>query len=134
MQPGLAVNALADRGDGGQCNMPRIPTGRYPAYSTTLKATLDANGEADLEFEAERDMLFIGMSVRGAGFIDLVYCNTKYLVHSSVNAWGTCCERKPVFLVGVRENKKLAIHLSGGTPAATARVTFHGFQGSGCCG
>jgi hypothetical protein len=134
MQPSVLGNALADRGDGGQCNMPRIPTGRYPFFSRTLKVVLDANGYADVDLEAERDLLIIGLSVRGAAFIDATYCNTKYLDHSATIAWGPCCERKPVFLVGVRENKELHFHLSGGTPAATARITVYGFQGSGCCG
>lgn len=141
MQPGILQNALQDRGDGGQCNMPRIPTGRYPAFSTTLRGAVLADGTLDLALEAERDYLFIGLSVSSSdpddnagAFVDAEYCNTKYLVHSAMRAWQPCCDRKPVFLVGVRENKDLRFHISGATPAAIVKVTLHGFQGAGCCG
>lgn len=137
---GMVNNALADRGDGGVCNMPRIPTGRYPAYSTTLVITLDASGNGSGTFEAERDMLFIGMSVDvpdaapQSASVSMNYCNTKYLVNSSARTWERCCDRKPIFLVGVRENKKLEFSITGGTPEGTATITLHGFQGNGCCG
>jgi len=139
MRATLADNALMDRGDGGQCNMPRIPTGRYPAFSTTLEGTADANGNVSLSLEAERDYLFIGMSVDSDSgpndlFVDLTYCNTKYLVHSSGRTWVKCCDRKPIFLVGVAENKRLEFQVSGATPSDRVIVTLHGFQGSGCCG
>jgi len=140
MQKGIMNNALADRGDGGQCNMPRIPTGRYPAFSTTIRGVLDANGNVNVNFDAERDMLFIGLSVTMAdaaprsGTVSMTYCNTKYLVNSSRAAWSICCDRKPIFLVGVRENKRLEFTLNGGTPAGAFKITMHGFQGNGCCG
>ena len=141
MQPNIAGNALADRGDGGQCNMPRIPTGRYPFFSQTLRAVVAADGTATLTLEAERDYLFIGLSVSSSdpddnagAFVDAEYCNTKYLVHSAIRQWLPCCERKPVVLIGVRDNKKLVFRISGATAAATIRVTLHGFQGAGCCG
>lgn len=136
----MANVALSDRGDGGACNMPRIPTGRFPAFSTTLRATLDANGEATMILEAERDLLLIGMSATIADAapatagISVTYCNTRYLVNSDRRQWTVCCDRKPVFLVGVRENKKLEIRVTGGTAAGAASVTLHGFQGNGCCG
>lgn len=139
MQNGIANNALMDRGDGGAC-MPRIPTGRYPAFSTTLRATLDANGNADVEFEAERDMLFIGLSIEGPDAtleqmgVNLTYCNTKYLVNVVAKTFRVCCDRKPVFLVGVREDKRLAFELRGGVAADEVGITLHGFQGNGCCG
>jgi hypothetical protein len=137
---GMVDNVLSDRGDGGQCNMPRIPTGRYPAYSTTIAGTFDASGNATFEFEAERDVLFIGMSVTAddgvplGATVSMTYCNTKYLINSSARAWAVCCDRKPIFLVGVRENKKLEFTVNGGTPDGSARITLHGFQGNGCCG
>jgi len=139
-QLGMMDAALADRGDGGQCNMPRIPTGRYPAYSTTLRADVEADGTAHLEFEAERDVLFIGMSVTApaeagtTSTVSMTYCNTKYLVASSSLAWSICCDRKPVFLVGVRENKKLEFDIEGADPDESVKITLHGFQGAGCCG
>lgn len=141
MQNTLMGNALADRGDGGQCNMPRIPTGRYPAYAQSISATFDANGNATIEFEAERDYLFTDLSIEASTAADLgtmrvnaEYCNTKYLVNNSALIWLTCCERKPVFLVGVRENKRLVFTFTGGTAEATVTVSLEGFQGSGCCG
>lgn len=140
MRPSVLENALADRGDGGQCNMPRIPAGRYPPFSTTVTGTFNAAGVATFEFEAERDMLFNGMSMTPStaadaltAFADVTYCNTKYLIHDSIGNWARCCERKPIFLVGVRDNKKLEFSVTGGTPAGTVAVTLHGFQGRGCC-
>lgn len=140
MQNTLMGNALADRGDGGQCNMPRIPTGRYPAFSTTFGGTLDANGAGTVELQAPRDLLLIGLSVDIpdtaplSASVDMAYCNTKYLVKSSARTWAVCCARKPVFLVGVREDKKLEFTVTGGTADAAFSITVHGFQGNGCCG
>lgn len=133
---GIMDAGLADRGDGGACGMPRIPTGRFPAYSTSRVVTFDANGEAVVEFQAERDTLFTTLSTPPGVdyFLDASYCNTKYLVHSSSRVWAQCCERKPVFLVGVRDNKVLRIKLSGGTPDEQTIITLSGFQGNGCCG
>lgn len=138
MANSMLDHALADREQ--TCNMPRIPTGRYPAFSTTLAVVLNAAGEGSIVFEAERDMLFIGMSASVpdaaplSASISMTYCNTKMLVSSSARTWAVCCDRKPPFLVGVRENKKLEFFITGGTPAGTATITLHGFQGSGCCG
>lgn len=121
--------------------MPRIPTGRYPAFSTTLRATTDANGAAAMVFEAERDMLFIGMSVNAGAngaprtaTVSCTYCNTKYIIHCDTDIWKTCCDRKPIFLVGVRENKKLEFLIENADPADDVSITLHGFQGNGCCG
>ena len=139
MEPNIAGVALADRGD--QCSMPRIPTGRYPYFSTTIVLALDAAGNGAVDFEAERDMLFDLMSITTGVAADLAtirvdmeYCNIKYLVNSAGSTWTTCCQRKPIFLVAVRENKKLSFAVRGGTAAATVAITLSGFQGSGCCG
>lgn len=140
MQPTLADNLLADRGDGGgACNMPRIPAGRYPTYSTTIRGTTNAAGEAAFVFEAERDTLFIGLSVTvtdgapDSAFVNMTYCNTVMLDHSSVRTWTRCCDRKPIFLVGVADNKDLEFFIGGATPATAFKLTMHGFQGKGCC-
>lgn len=139
MNGNMLNTALADRGDGGACNMPRIPTGNFPPYSTSIRGTFDASGNASFNFEAERDVLFIGMSVTAAdgapasATLSMTYCNTKYLVQSAVQAWARCCDRKPIFLVGVNDNKKLEFTLNGGTPDGAFVVTLHGFQGKGCC-
>lgn len=134
----MANVALADRPAG--CNLPRIPTGRHPPYSQTLKAVVAADGTAVLELPAERDYLFIGLSVSSSdpddsvtGFVDMSYCNTKYLIHSAIRQWSICCRRKPVFLVGVKDTKKLEFKVSGFTAGATAKITVHGFQGKNCC-
>jgi hypothetical protein len=138
MQPTLMGQALADRPD--TCNLPRIPSGRYPAYSTTRTAVFDANGNATIEVEAERDLLFTTLTVvdptiagDNAVRFDATYCNTTYILHGDPRVWGRCCDRKPVFLVGVRENKSLFFKFSGGTPDSLASVTLSGFQGNGCC-
>lgn len=136
-QLGMANVALVDRG--GNCMLPRIPTGRYPHYSTTLFTTLDAAGNGTIEFKAERDTLFIGMSatvddaVPHSSTISAEYCNTKYLVRQSTRVWARCCDRKPIFLVGVSDNKRMVFTVNGGTPAGNASITLWGFQGNGCC-
>jgi len=121
--------------------MPRIPTGRYPAYAQSLTATFGADGIATIEFEADRDYLFTDMSVEassagslGAMRVNAEYCNTKLLVNNSALIWLTCCQRKPVFLLGVRDTKKLTFRMTGGTPDDTVTISLEGFQGNGCCG
>lgn len=136
----MVNNFLSDRGDGGVCSMVRIPTGTFPFYSTTLRGTLDANGNATVSFKAERDMLFIGLSADAddaapaSATISAEYCNTKILVRSAIEQWKACCERKPIFLQGVADNKTLEFTINGGTPAGDYKITLHGLQGKGCCG
>jgi len=135
---GLLDNALADRGN-ANCNLPRIPTGRYPAYSTTLGGTFDAAGVGRVSFDAERDTLFTELDVDSSSpltalFVNMTYCNTRYMIHSSARAWKKCCPRKPIFLVGVRDNKRLEFVITGGTPDDEFAITLSGFQGNGCCG
>lgn len=136
--PSIADVALKDRGDGANCNANRIPTGAFPVYATTLRGTVDASGNATLEFPAERDTLFTTLSAYasdGSAFsLSATYCNTKYLVNSSSLQWVYCCQRKPIFLVGVRDTKRLKFTISGGTADAEIRVSLSGFQGNGCCG
>jgi hypothetical protein len=129
---------LADRD--GACASPRIPTSRYPLYSTTKSAVYDANGNAVIEFSAERDLLIAELTVEPGTVlpcqivrVSTSYCNTDYLEGSSHRNWAPCCDRKPFFLVGVRENKTIRFNLAGGTVGATALVTIAGFQGNGCC-
>lgn len=138
MTNGIMDRGLADRD--GACNAVRIPTGRYPLYSRSQEATFGADGTAEIEFEAERDLLITELTmVAGvdAGAIvlaDASYCNTKYLENSSVRNWAVCCDSRPFWLVGIRENKSLVFRFTGGTADGTIRVTVAGFQGNGCCG
>lgn len=142
----ITDQALADRES--SCNVPRIPTGRFPVYATTLRSTVAiGDTQASFEFEAERDTLFTTLSVE-VGALDLAepgrmiglsaeYCNTKYMQRSDVRQWAGCCDRKPVFLVGVRENKRLTFTVDLPSPAVAAdeiRISLSGFQGNGCCG
>lgn len=136
---GIMDMGLSDRD--GSCGAPRIPTNRYPLYSTTKSGLLDANGNLDLEFEADRDYLFTELSVEAPDVtgcqvyrVSAKYCNTDYLVRSSHRNWAPCCNRKPFFLIGVRENKTLKFSVAGGTADAEVKITLAGFQGNGCCG
>lgn len=138
------MSALAERGDGGACSTVRIPTGRFPVYSTTRRAVIEiGQRQAEAIFEAERDTLFTGLSVVPAGDLPIKfsaeYCNTRLVDWTISNVFGPCCERKPVFLMGVRDRKvlKFVARLMDGTPAdAEIEVLFtlSGFQGNGCCG
>jgi len=141
--PGVA---LEDRPQGA-CNVERIPTGKFPVYGITLRKTI-LTGETfvEFEFDAQRDTLFTNMSYNGAEAvigavgqqsISAEYCNTKYLRGSSYRNWLPCCLRKPVFLVGVREDKSLTMRVDFENPAeadAEVRISLTGFQGNGCCG
>lgn len=132
----LMGQALADRPD--QCNLPRVPTGRFPNYSVTRCATFDANGNAEIEIEAERDLLFYDLYVDAGSPLTermtVTYCGTTYVLHGDTRVWGLCCSGKPVFFVGVRENKSLFFRFTGGTPDDQTCITLAGFQGNGCCG
>lgn len=134
---GITAVALTER-DGG-CKVP-LPTGRYPLYTTTLLVDLDANGEGTVELQADRDYLFTELTIEGgtrsgpSATVDMIYCNTRYLDASSLRNWRACCDRKPRFLVGVRDTKKLTFIVRGGDSEGKARITLSGFQGAGCCG
>lgn len=130
--------------------MARIPTSRWPLYSTSLTQDIAAgateNGQP-LQFEAERDTTFTDLSIlivdvaTGSpvdGAVSIEYCNTDIVDDQDVSEWTPCCQRKPIFLLGVRENKKLRINVRtyAAVPAlATYQVvaTLSGFQGTGCC-
>jgi len=139
MQNTIMGNALAERE--ATCNLPRIPSGRYPQYNETKQVTLDANGQGEIEFEADRDYLFYDLAIESSVAGDLAtmrlsaeYCNTKILKRSAVAQWLTCCNGKPVFLQGVRDTKKLTFTITGGTEATVVSLSLAGFQGNGCCG
>lgn len=124
----------------------RIPTSKWPFYGTTLKATIaEGDTEATLEFVADRDTTFTDLSVTvtdeddvnlGAN-IDNEYCNVDYIEHAFVEDYGVCCQRKPIYLVGVKENKRLVftVTLLAAAPAGGAfvEISLSGWQGSGCC-
>lgn len=137
--------ALAERG-GGMCDAgSRLPTSRYPAYATGGETNIAiGETEAAFEFPAERDILFTDLSAiaeladgtRVPAVISVTYCNTTYMAASDLRVWAYCCQRKPLFLVGVKENKKLRITVTLRAPNAaivSAKVDLSGFQGSGCC-
>jgi len=124
----------------------RIPTSRWPFFSTTLKATIPAGQTvALLTFEAERDTLLTDLSISAltdadvvlAGDVDCEYCNVDYAEHTDIDEFAYCCSRKPIFLMGVKENKRLRfqVTLAAVAPAGGAFVeaTISGFQGDGCC-
>jgi hypothetical protein len=136
----LREHALKSRPQ-GSCSTMRIPTNEYPEYSTTLVATFDANGVAEFSLDADRDLLltdlFLGEEIASDSVelirINATYCNTKYLINSTWRQWQRCCNSRPDFLVGVRENKSLDFRVTGGTPDETIALTVAGFQGNGCC-
>ena len=145
--------ALTGGGEGGPgCDAgSRLPTNRFPQYSKTLKATLVA-GEttAQLTFEAERDTLLTDLSIEifssvsplgpsVDGKVSVEYCNVTYADGTDIKELKPCCQRKPLFIVGVRENKKLRFDVELYTAVvaettATVIVTVSGVQGQGCCG
>ena len=125
----------------------RIPTSRWPFYSESKSGAILAGATdfAPIEFEAERDLLLTDLSVvveddamnRLPAKVSIEYCNTDYAVETDAAEFGYCCDRKPIFLVGIRENKKLRINiaLEAAAPVggSVALVTVSGFQGDGCC-
>lgn len=127
----------------------RIPTSRWPFYGTTLSEVVAAGGGASaVTFEAERDVLFVDMSVRAfyvdaggdevevATRVSIDYCNTVYAEETNGKQWAYCCSGKGPMLLGVRESKKLKINVTF-TPVAgediTVEVSLNGYQGNGCC-
>ncbi len=125
----------------------RIPTSRWPFYSESKSATILVATTAfpPFEFEAERDTLLTDLSIavednaknRLAAKVSIEYCNTDYAVETDALEFQYCCSRKPIFLVGLRENKKLKINivLEAAAPVggSIALVTISGYQGDGCC-
>jgi hypothetical protein len=123
----------------------RIPTARWPFYSQTLKCQIPI-GELSctVTLEAERDLLLTDLSAFAAenddvalpAFLDIEYCNIAYAENTDIAEFGYCCQRKPIFLVGVRENKKLKVTVTLSAvqdEIVFVEVTFSGFQGDGCC-
>lgn len=143
----VAQQLLKDR----LCDMSdRIPTSRWPFYSTSLEATIasGSTGPAFLTFTAERDTLFTDLCIVCEGNngevtlawpsrVSIEYCNTTYADHCDVGEYKCCCDRKPIFLVGVREDKKLRFQIDLDIVAPLTGVniivTLSGFQGDGCC-
>lgn len=125
----------------------RIPTSRWPFYSESKSAAILVGviPFPEITFEAERDTLLTDLSIIVeddaknplAAHVSIEYCNTDYAVETDVLEFAYCCDRKPVFLVGLRENKKLKINiaLEAAAPVggAITLVTVSGFQGDGCC-
>lgn len=129
--------------------MGRIPTSKYPLFSRTLKQTigvgLTENG-SPLILKAPRDLLLDELSVQifdsnGAavgGAVSIEYCSVKLLDDFDLDDLYPCCQRKPVFLAGVRETKELEINVRAyvAVPALdsyTVVATLSGAQGKGCC-
>lgn len=142
----LLNTALEDRPQGA-CGVERLPTGRFPVYGTTLRKTILAGATfVEFQFDAQVDTLFTHMTYNlpqaaigavGQQSISAEYCNTKYLKGSSYRNWVACCPRKPIFLVGVSEDKSLSFRVDFENPAeadAEVRLSLAGFQGNGCCG
>lgn len=125
----------------------RIPTARWPLFSTAISETIPAGSQSvDVVLEAERDLLLTDMSISvtaitgGAALgatVTIDYCNTLIVDRTDVADWPFCCDRKPFFLMGIRENKRLkaTVVLDAVAPAGGALVTisYTGVQGNGCC-
>ena len=125
----------------------RIPAARWPFFSQTLTGIIPNLGTSvDLTLEAERDLLLTDLSisvvetdtpdVEVPAHVDIEYCNVTYAEHTDVGVFGYCCQRKPIFLVGVRENKKLKFTVTLEAAADeenTVQLTVSGYQGDGCC-
>lgn len=124
----------------------RIPTAAWPFFSQTISGEIVAGATTGtFTFEAERDTLLTDLSITVLddadaalqADLDIEYCNVVYAEHTDTLEFQYCCSRKPIFLVGVRENKKLRfqITLAAVAPAGNAniRITVTGYQGRGCC-
>lgn len=128
-------------GNAGGCTIQPIPSPRYPVYSTTVRAVVPI-GEttATVSFVAERDTLVTGLStgeLDEAVTFNAEYCRTVVARNALVGAFGACCSRKPIFLIGVRENKRLTFEVNFLSPVIAETIvefTLSGFQGGGCCG
>lgn len=124
----------------------RIPTSRWPFYSESIRGEIPELGTTlSLFFEAERDTLLTDLTIMVtndadanlAASVSIEYCNTQYAESTDIAEFAPCCSRKPIFLMGVRENKRLRfdIVLEAAAPVGGANisVTVSGFQGDGCC-
>lgn len=125
----------------------RIPQPAFPFFSETVEIIIPQGATgAQLVLDAQRDLLLSDLSmfaadadddVQVAASIDIEYCDTVLARHVNLNTYDYCCSRKPLFVLGIKENKKLRIDvtLAAAAPAGGARVnaTFSGMQGNGCC-
>ena len=123
---------------GQNCGLPRPPGPAFPAYSETFGGVFDANGNASHDLHAERDLLLYGLSIdsessAGSVRVSATYCGVLVLNHVSMRTFPACCDRKPIFLVGVKEGKDLRFTLSGGDAGDDWAITVYGIQGNGCC-
>jgi hypothetical protein len=125
----------------------RLPASAFPFYSESKQCTI-AIGDLSctVTFDAERDLLLTDMSisvtqtdtpdVEIGATVSITYCGITLADSTNVAEFGYCCSRKPIFLVGVREDKSLKITVTLATANAeetTVEVTLSGFQGNGCC-
>jgi len=126
----------------------RIPTNRWPFFSQTIETTT-ADAQVDpieLTLEADRDLLLTTLSilvidtVTGLALdalVDIEYCDTVWNRNNRVSQWRYCCDRKPVFLAGIKENKKLkftiTLEITPSVNPVHVEVTVSGMQGNGCC-
>lgn len=145
----IALTVYGWQGKGccdGVCDMDRIPTARWPLYSETKDATILATKtDAEVEFLAQRDVLFSTLSVlvqdsTGAvvpATVYLEYCNTDLIDGTDAEAFGYCCGRKPAVLLGLREDKRVKIRVvlddADAEHNTNVEVTLTGYQGDGCC-
>lgn len=125
----------------------RIPTGKFPLYSTTLEGRIpEGETEIELVFEAERDTLatdltvelYSGPGVRAEGAFSVTYCNTELSADTDTRDFRACCQRKPIWLLGVRESKRLKFRVRAYAAPVPGEshlvlITLSGFQGNGCC-
>lgn len=124
----------------------RIPTSKWPFYSQSKLELIAAGASvATVDFQAERDILLTDLSIAAqddAGLdleavVDIEYCDTVYARATDVREFTYCCDRKPIFLLGWKENKhlKFVVTLAAVAPVGGAfvLVTVSGWQGNGCC-
>lgn len=129
--------------------MGRIPTAKWPLWSDTQRQTIavgETTNGSPLVFKAPRDVLVDEMSIQifnaaGAsigGAVSIEYCNKTILDDYDLDDWYPCCQRKPFFLLGIRETKELELNVRAyvAVPALdtyTVEATLSGLQGKGCC-
>jgi len=124
----------------------RLPVPAWPFYATTITQTI-AIGDTSSEFvfEAERDTTFTDLSISVTqtdtpdteipASVSITYCGIAIAISTNVREFGYCCARKPIFLVGVPEGKKLklTVTIPANAEEVTVEVTLSGYQGNGCC-
>jgi len=138
-------NMLFAEQNASACSAKRLPTSRWPVYSTTLRAVIPAGQtSAEVSFEAERDTVFTNLSVSGyvgdapalGPVVSAKYCNTVILDGVLWNVFSTCCLHKPLFIQEVRNKKELKFTVTLGAPIGTdseIKISLQGLQGAGCC-